>query len=82
MLVVHVVEREHGAAGQKELGGERLEAQRLQWNAEGGIGIARQKRWSKEAEDDKKAEEMAEPRGRDDGDGNRHGCVDVSLLLE
>ena len=38
------------------------------------------KRWGKEAGHDKKAEEMAEP--RDDGDGNRHGCVDVSLLLE
>jgi hypothetical protein len=76
---VHVVEREHGAAGEEELGGERLETQGFEGDAEGGIGISRQKRWGKE-EEHKKAEEMAEHRDRGDVDGNRHDFVNVSLL--
>ncbi len=56
MLIVHVVEREHGAAGEEELGGERLETQGFEGDAERGVRIARQKRWDKE-EEHKKAEE-------------------------
>ena len=83
VLVVHIVERQHGAAGQQELGGEGLEAERLKRDAKRRVGApGGHKRGSGQQEEHKEAEAMAEPRGREDVGGNRHGCVHVSVLFD
>ena len=79
MLAVDVVERVHGAAGEEELGRERLVAQWFQWDANGWVGIAcGQKRNNGQQKKRKNTEVVAWPVQRGNESGNRHGCLRVS----
>jgi hypothetical protein len=80
MLIVDVVEREHGAARQKELLGEGLEAELFQRQALRGFGAAscEERRYKGKKKNTHEREAVAER--RNEITGNRHGIGRVSLL--
>ena len=79
MLFVDVVKRVHGAAGEEELGGKRLEAKWFQWDANDWVGIAGgQKGDGGKQKKRKDTEAIACPVKRGDESGNRHSCLRVS----
>jgi len=76
MLVVNVVEREHGAAVEQELGRKGLEAEIFQWDAKGWLGDAGEERRGEENQ--KPGQSGAEKAvlcrvGRSVGHGNQYG---------
>jgi hypothetical protein len=81
MLVVHVVEGEHGAAGEEELAGERLEAERIERDTQGLVGfIGRGGGERSYSQEQKEAGEKARTEDRDGTPGNRHGGTRVSIV--
>jgi hypothetical protein len=82
MLIVDVVQRKHGAAGEQELGGLRLEAKVFEWDSQGWFwatsGMAGDCCEEKKAAQDREASAQH----RDGVFGNRHGSGRVSLLTE
>jgi hypothetical protein len=84
MLVVNVVQREHGAAVEQELGGERLEAEVFERNTERGLGFCGEDRdgGEKKKAGQGGAKEGGAGRSRDGGVGNQHGNRRVSHFID
>jgi hypothetical protein len=78
VLVVDVVQREHRAAVEEELGGEGLEAEVFEWDAERRLGLYGEDGSAGEKKAGQgRAEEAMQC--RNGGVGNRHGTERVSL---
>src|SRR6266550_667394 len=82
MLVVNVVQREHGAAVEQELGGEMLEAEVFERDAEWGLGLCGEEGdGGKKKKPGQSGAEDGAGRCRDGGVGNQHGTRRVSTLI-
>jgi hypothetical protein len=80
VFVVHVVERVHGAAGEKELGGDRHEAQRFQGDAKNGVGVTGSQEGNRYQEKKRKKPDVGAGSGhRGSESWNRHSCCHVSV---
>jgi hypothetical protein len=77
MLIINVVQREHRAAVEQELGGERLEPEVFERDAEWRLGLCSEDGDSKKKADQGGAEKAM--KCRNGGMGNRHGTRRVSL---
>jgi hypothetical protein len=81
MLVVNVVQREHGAAVEQELGRERLVAEVFERDAERGLGLCGEDGdGGKKKKPSQSGAEDGAGRCRDGGVGNQHGTRRVSTL--
>ena len=82
MLVVDVVDRQHGAAREKELLREGLEAEWFQGQAQRRFGAAGCEEGESEGKKQNTHERDAAMKRRNERSGNHHGGRRVSLLTE